>query len=185
MNLIRRITLRSSALRSSAQGFSLFELIIVISIVAVLMGFLLNRVSYYQEQAEKTAMEGVLNTLESALVLQYGQILTRGKDSDVAALVQDNPMNWLQKKPRNYAGEFFEPLASSAPAGHWLFDLKSRELLYLPRNHDNLKPDKSGKPWIRFHVVSQAESSRLPSLQKAPPQLTGMLLQPVEPYAWF
>ena len=166
-------------------GFTLIEFVVVIIIVVVLMGIFLDRFMFYQEQAEKVAMEGVVSALESALTLQYGQLMTRGKASDVAALAQDNPMNWLQKRPNNYTGEFFDPAPAGMVAGNWLFDLKSRELIYMVRNHDHFKPGSDGKPWIRFHVATHYDPSRLPSLQAAPPELTGVLLEPVEPYSWF
>ncbi len=82
------------------RGFTLIELIVVIIVVVVLMGLFIDRTLFYQEQAEKAAMEGVAGAIQSALTMQYGQIMTRGKPSDVAALAQDNPMSWLQKKPR-------------------------------------------------------------------------------------
>ena len=169
----------------SSKGFALIELIVVIIIVVVMMGLFLNRMLYYVEQAEKTAMEEVAGVIQSALVLQYGQILTRGKPSDVPVLAQDNPMNWLQKKPRNYAGEFYEPTPLSAESGNWMFDLKKRELIYVARNAEHFKPGKDGKKWIRFHVAINREASPLPSLQDAPAELTGLLFKPVEPYSWF
>ena len=167
------------------RGFSLFELIVVISIVAVLMGILINSVSYYQEQAEKTAMTEVAGTIQSALIMQYGRVLTRGRTSDLVWLAKDNPMNWLQKKPLNYAGEFHDPTPLTVEAGSWVFDLDSRYLIYVPRLVNNFKPGKDGKQWIRYHVVVQYEPSRMPSLQNAPPELTGILFEPVEPYSWF
>ncbi|MEO8332720.1 MAG: hypothetical protein ABI479_09825 [Gallionella sp.] len=145
----------------------------------------MNRVLFYQEQAEKVAMEEVAGAIQSALTLQYGQILTRGKPSDVAALAEDNPMNWLQKKPSNYAGEFYEPTTLSVAPGNWVFDLKTRNLVYLVRNVGNFKPGMDGKNWIRFHVATYYEPSRLPSLQNAAPELTGILFKPLVPYSWF
>jgi prepilin-type N-terminal cleavage/methylation domain-containing protein len=167
------------------RGFTLIELVITITIIVLLMGFFLNRALFYMEQAEKTAMEQVAGAIQSALTLQYGQILTRGKPSDVAALAQDNPMNWLQKKPRNYSGEFYELTPLAVESGNWVFDLKSRELVYVLRNANNFKPGKDGKKWIRFHVAVNHEASRLPSLQNEPPGLTGVVFEPVEPYSWF
>ncbi len=169
----------------SSKGFTLIELIVVIIIIVTLMGFFMNRVSFYQEQAEKVAMEGVVGAIQSALILQYGQLQTRGKSSDIATLIQDNPMNWMQKKPANYAGEFFEPTLKSASSGNWIFDLKTREMVYLVRNGTHLNPGAGHQPWIRFHVVTQLELSRLPSLQNNPPELTGILFEPVESYTWF
>jgi prepilin-type N-terminal cleavage/methylation domain-containing protein len=170
---------------ASSKGFTLIELIIVIIIIVILMGLFMNRALFYQEQAEKAAMEDVAGAIQSALILQYGQILTRGKPSDVAALTQDNPMNWLQKKPRNYAGEFYEPTPLSMESGNWVFDLKTRELVYLVDNAGHFKPGRDGNKWIRFHVAIHYEPSRLPSLQNAAHELTGILFEPTEPYSWF
>jgi general secretion pathway protein G len=170
--------------RRSAKGFSLFELVAVIVIVMIMSGLFLNRVVFYQEQAEKTAMTEVVGALQSALVVQYGQVLTHGQSSDVPFLATDNPMNWLQKKPRNYAGEFYDPTPLTVEPGSWMFDLKSRYLIYVPRNTSNFKPNRDGKKWIRYHVAINHEPSRLPLLQGAPPELTGTLLELVEPYSW-
>jgi general secretion pathway protein G len=159
--------------------------VVVIIIVMVTMGLFLDRARFYQEQAEKIAMEQVASAIQSALTMQYGEILTRGKASDVAALAQDNPMNWLQKKPHNYAGEFYDPAPSSVESGNWVFDLKSRDLIYVIHNGNYFKPGRDGKKWIRFHVVVSREPSRLPSQQGALPELTGLLFEPVEPYSWF
>lgn len=167
------------------RGFTLLELIVVIIIVAVLMGSFMNRLLYYQEQAEKTAMEGIAASIQSALTMQYGALLIHGKTSDVPTLVQGNPMSWMQKKPGNYAGEFYDPGPLSARPGSWIFDLKTRDLIYLPGSTNYFTPGKDGKPWIRFHVVTSYEPSLLPSLQNGPVALTGALLEPVEPYSWF
>lgn len=176
---------RTVCLAQSSQGFTLIELVLVVIIIVVMMGLFLNRFTYYQEQAEKTAMESVVGTLQSALTMQYGQLLTRGKMADLPALAQDNPMNWLQKKPRNYSGEFYDPTPLAVDSGNWVFDLKSRELVYVLRNSSYFKPGKDGLKWIRFHVAIDYEASRLPSLRDDSAQLTGALFQPVEPYTWF
>lgn len=169
----------------SSKGFTLLELVAVITIIVVLMGLFLNRALFYMEQAEKTAMEQVAGSIQSALTMQYGQILTRGKPSDVAALARDNPMNWMQKKPRNYAGEFYDPAPQSVAPGNWVFDLDSRDLIYVIDRADHFKPGRDGRKWIRFHVVLNYEPSGLPSLQNAAPELTGIMFEPVGRYSWF
>ena len=70
-------------------------------------------------------------------------------------------------------------------SGNWVFDLRTRDLIYVVRNTNYFKPGKDGRKWIRFHVVISYEASRLPSLQDAPAELTGIVFTPVEPYAWF
>lgn len=172
-------------MRIKEQGFTLIELVVAITIIVALMGLFLNRFTYYQERAEKVAMESVAGTLQSALTMQYGQMLTRGKIADLPALAQDNPMNWLQQKPRNYAGEFYALTPQAVDSGNWVFDLKSRDLVYVLRNSHYFQPGKDGMKWIRFHVAPNYEVSPLPSLRDEPAQLSGVLLQPVEPYSWF
>ncbi len=181
----RWVSLRSTHPAHLQKGFTLLELIVVITIIVILMGFFMNRMMFYQEQAEKTAMEQVTGVIQSALVMQYGQIMTRGKLSDVAALAQDNPMNLLQKKPRNYSGEFYDPTPQTVVPGNWMFDLKSRDLIYVVGDSNYFKPGKDGRKWIRFHVVLSYTTSRLPSLQSAPDELTGIVFEPAEPYSWF
>ena len=127
---------------SSERGFTLIELIVVISIVAILIGVFLNRVQFYQERAEKAAMEQVAGALQSALVMQYGRLLTRGREVEVSALAADNPTNWLAKIPRNYSGEFYDPTPRSVAPGNWVFDLKTRELIYVLDRADHFVPGR-------------------------------------------
>ncbi|HEX5362705.1 MAG TPA: type II secretion system protein [Gallionella sp.] len=167
------------------RGFTLIELIVVIVIVVVMAGAFLGRVYYYQERAEKTAMEGVAASIQSALTMQYGHILIHGKPSDLPALAQGNPMNWLQKKPGNYAGEFYEPTPQRVATGSWIFDLKTHDLIYVLNNANYFKPGKDGEKWIRFHVAINYDPPLPTASQNAPLELTGALFEPVELYSWF
>jgi general secretion pathway protein G len=168
----------------SSKGFTLLELIIVIAIISVLAGLFLNRVPYYQEQAEKTAMEQVVGALQSAIVLQYGKHVTRGRDAELRNLATDNPMNWLQQKPRNYAGEFFDPTPASTQPGNWMFDLRTHELIYVVDRGDYFTPSKDGKKWIRFRVNQGYESIK-GGAGNGNQELISSLIEPVEAYRWF
>jgi general secretion pathway protein G len=170
----------------SCKGFTLIELIIVISIVAILAGFFLSRIPYYQEQAEKTAMEQVAGALQSALVMRYGALMARGAATgmELSILATDNPVSWLQEKPRNYAGEFFDPTPNAVAPGRWMFDLKSRDLIYVVDHGDYFAPGKDGKKWIRFHVKLEYEST-LGGASGGNKELTSTLFEPTEPYRWF
>lgn len=166
------------------RGFTLIELIIVISIVAVLAGLFLSRIPYYQEQAEKATMEQVAGALQSALVLRYGALMVRGatNEKELSALTNDNPMNWLQQKPRNYAGEYFDPTPKAVAPGNWLFDLKSRDLIYVVDHGEYFAPDKDGKKWIRFHVKLAYDS--ILGRPESGKEVTATLFEPTEPYHW-
>jgi len=165
-------------------GFTLIELIVVIAILSILVGTLLNRVLYYQEQAEKTAMVEVAGAIQSALTIQHGRLMVRGMGAGVTALAADNPMGWLAKKPRNYAGEFYDLAPASITPGNWAFDLKARELVYVLNRADYFVPGKDGKKWVRYRVSLMYDPvSGAPG--KNPGELVGVLFDPVEPYRWF
>ena len=166
---------------SRQRGFTLIELAVVVSVVVILISTLLNRVWYYQEQAEKTAMEQVAGALQEALTMEYGSLMTNHKETLVSELVLDNPMNWLQKIPGNYAGEYYDPTPRAVAPGNWVFDLKSRELIYVINRSEHFMPGRDGNKWVRYHV--RLVYSSLPGGGKK--ELSGVLFEPVEPYTWF
>jgi general secretion pathway protein G len=170
---------------ASCKGFTLIELIVVVSIIVVIAGIFLVRIPYYQEQAEKAALQQVTGGLQSALVLRYSTLMTRNaaSEKELGELVSGNPITWLQKPPPNYMGEYFDPGLHTIAAGNWMFDLKSRELIYVVDHGDNFIPGKDGKKWIRFHVHLDYE----PALGRpeSGKELATTLFEPTEPYHWF
>jgi general secretion pathway protein G len=177
-----RIRSRSIGARAS-KGFTLIELVIVITIIVSLATAFINRVWFYQEEAEKAAMEEVVNVLQSALVMQYGYMMIHNTQSGVAALTTDNPMSWLSKLPRNYAGEFSEPTVESVAPGNWMFDLSAHELVYVIDRGDYFTPGADGKRWIRYRVNLRYDAnSGVPGNDGR--VLSGVLIEPVAPYRW-
>ncbi len=168
-----------------SKGFSLLELMVVTGIIALLAGMFLSRVPYYQEQAEKTVMEQMVGAMQSALIMRYGSLMARGAGgAQASVLATENPMDWLQQKPRNYAGEFFDPTPQSVTPGQWLFDLKSRDLIYVPDRSDHFSPGKDGKKWIRFHVRLEYETA-VGAAAGGKKELASTVFEPTEPYRWF
>src|SRR5450631_4004798 len=75
---------------NACKGFTLIELIVVISILSVLIATFLNRVEYYQELAEKTAMEQNIGAIQSALTMQHSTHYVRGNSDDITLLPTEN-----------------------------------------------------------------------------------------------
>ena len=167
-----------------SKGFTLIELIVVISIVSVLMAVFLNRVEYYQELAEKTAMVENIGAIQSALTLQHSKHYVRGNSDDLSLLATENPMKWLQKLPQNYAGEFYDPKPTAVTPGSWLFDLKAYELIYVPDRTDHFIPGKDGAKWIRFHIEMQYEPTKLNGILGKDKELVGSVFAPKEEVNW-
>ena len=70
------------------RGFTIFELVVVIVIASVLAIILLNRLWYYQEIAEKTAMEMTVMNMRSGLRLRIAELMMRDKMSEAGQLMQ-------------------------------------------------------------------------------------------------
>ena len=176
---------RRAALYDAKQhkGFTLFELIIVIIIVSILGVVLLDRFWRYQEQAEKVAMEQMVGTIKSALSIQVAGLLGKGQLDAIPQLVQENPINWLTEKPGNYLGEYFDPKPGELEAGNWYFDLKDRQLVYIPQRHEHFIPAKGARKWVRYKLALVYNPPR--GVEESPPELGGVVLSLTTPYKWF
>lgn len=173
--------------RFASAGFTLLELIVSFIIIMILTGVFLDRIRFYQNQAEKMAMAEVVEVIRISLIVQYGMVLARGQPGDLAALSRANPMDWLQIKPHNYSGEFYDPVLTGMDAGNWLFDLKSRELIYVVNNHAYFHATENDARWIRFHVVPVHDKKSAP-VSSLPPDTVDhewLVFEPVQPYSWF
>jgi len=167
----------------SGKGFSLLELLVVVCIVGVLASVLFKRVLYYQEMAEKAVMQQVVGALQSALIIQYGHRLTLGKSEEVNKLRDENPLDWLSLKPSNYAGEIASVNNSTVEPGNWVFDLQTRELIYVPEHVEFFIPKNNSHKWIRFRTRFEfaplsGQSGRVGK------QVAAVTFSPVVPYQW-
>lgn len=157
-------------------GFSLLELMVAAVILSIVSGLLLNRLLYYQEFAEKTHMEATVKALQSGLRFEMARALMAGREIDYPRLASENPMNWLERFPPNYRGEYQRDGATLG-RGAWYFDAAHRELVYLPKLSGHFVPDSDGLARVRYRVelLAGKQASDAPSAR----------LREVEAYTWF
>ncbi|MBB3121235.1 type II secretion system protein [Pseudoduganella violacea] len=124
------------------RGFSLFELGVVLVVIAVLGTVFLQRVLFYQEEAERAAVAQVLAQLRITIQSRVAEAHIRGRTGDLSSLAGENPMSWLLRPPGNYEGEREAPQLDELEAGSWYFDRAEKTLLYLPAQYDFFSNEK-------------------------------------------
>ncbi|HJV01127.1 MAG TPA: hypothetical protein VJ752_11295 [Burkholderiaceae bacterium] len=121
------------------RGASRFEFAVAVAILAILAGVLLERLAFYQEQAELVAVQEVAANIRAALDVKVTQAQLPGRAVDLGLLAVQNPIGLLDRKPANYLGEYFSPDNSELPGGNWYFDRHDKTLVYLLNNRESFR----------------------------------------------
>lgn len=171
---------RLHVLRRQA-GFTLFELVLVVVLVAVLMKILLERFLIYQEMAEKVAMEQTAGALKSALNIQTAALIAGGRAEDVPKLATINPFTLLTEKQKNYVGELFKFNEGDVEPGNWYFDLKRKQAVYLVARGPHFVPDEQGRKEVRYKVEVVYNEGLFGDTRNT---VGGVILKEVKPYVW-
>lgn len=147
--------------------------------MSILLGVFLDRVAYFQELAEKAAMERVAMDMQSSVNLRVTELALDNRFSELAVLAKQNPMDLLVGKPQNYAGIVKGSGRESVPNGNWVYDSESKEVVYYVDLGRYFVPDARGRKQIAWRVVLVPGGGGKPD----PPQWARFEL--VTPYQWF
>ena len=151
---------------------------IALLLVAVLVGVFLDRALYYRELAEKSAMEQVALDLRSSVNLRVAELVLENRFADLLPLADQNPIDLLAGKPRNYLGVLSGGGVQEVVGGNWYFDITSKEVVYFVDSGRYFVPDDQGRKraaW-RVRLVQGAGGAAAPQWAR---------LELVRPYRWF
>lgn len=132
------------------RGYTLLEFAVVVVVVGVLAAVLLDRMAYYQVQAERVSLQTTVANLRSTLQIRVEQAKLPGGSIDLTMLAEENPFNWLKSKPVNYAGEYYSPSDAQIGAGNWCFDRSDKSVVYLLNNSETFSRPKTMR--LKFKV---------------------------------
>ena len=132
--------------------------------IAVVLAVFLERLLYYMELAERTAMEVTVSNVNSAINVRRAlDMLARRGTNDPSAPPR-NPFALAEMSPANFIGEVDSPHLASLERGQWVFDRTRKELIYLPRLRrglDTADPDSAIR--FRFEPRGHAVSMLVPT----------------------
>jgi prepilin-type N-terminal cleavage/methylation domain-containing protein len=164
-----------------ARGFTLVELIVVVCLVAILFGLALDRLTRYQELAERTAMEQNLAAINVALTMKFAALVVAGRGAAIEKEVGANPVDLLVRAPENYLGALYAPGTDSLPRQSWHYDRQSGDLVYLPGRTRYLSQPADAASGLRFRVALVEPSARK---DEGIRELRQAVIRPRQPYAW-
>lgn len=166
-------------------GFTLLELVVVVTLISFLAVIALARLLSLQADAERVTVENVVGALRSALGMTVAESIVRGETPRLAALEAANPMDRLAEVPTNYRGEMDRVDPERLEDGNWYFDRSDRTLVYLVRNKANFSGGVKNLPQIRFKVtVVYTDRNRNGQRDAETETIEGLRLAPTEPYRW-
>lgn len=166
-----------------AQGFTLIELMIVVSVVAVLATTALDKLFWYQGQAEKANMEYTATMIKSGLWMRAASLMMADHAADIPALAEQNPIDLLAQKPENYLGAINNGNADALDSGNWFYDVPTRQVVYIVGHRRDFRPEVAEDFTVRYGMkVLYGEIESTPG-HKAP-YIAGIALVPLSKYTW-
>jgi general secretion pathway protein G len=164
-------------MRRTARGFSLLELAVVSVVLSILLAVYLERLSYYQEAAERAQFRTTLQIYKTALQIRLAELMVARRDAEAETLEAENPTQWLTERPANYGGDY----PALPQPGTWYFDTATRELVYVAGSGRGLTidGDKGGRLLrFRIRVVYQ------PAAGGRTRAIAGIAITPSAPFSW-
>jgi general secretion pathway protein G len=162
------MTVLAMFVSAKQRGASLLEFAVTVAVIGILMGLLLQRIWYYQGEAEKAAVEMTVANIRTALEIKVAEAKLPGRSSDLTFLTEENPLNLLKNKPANYAGELFHPSDSDIGEGKWCFDRADKSLIYLLNNRNSFVDAQSKRLKFKVKLFRLPQSPAKPSATPEP-----------------
>lgn len=152
---------------------------LVLALVAVLVLVALDRSIALRVQAERMALDGVVQSLRSAAAEHGMHDRVSGDRGSAGNLAGSNPMLWLAQPPLNYLGELAGPDPATVPGGQWYFDSVSHLLVYRVDYETYFDSPLPGAARARFKVGSDSAD-----IGRDGHEVRGVTIEAVEPYTW-
>jgi prepilin-type N-terminal cleavage/methylation domain-containing protein len=169
-----------------SRGLTLVEFLVVVVAIGILAGFALDRLLPLIGRAQRAAFLHTKADLQSALLLEAADRITRGEPHKLVELAGMNPMTLLLVPPANYVGSFPWPEDDAAlPRASWFFDEHSRRLVYRVGKHTSFDGLDGASDRIDLEVAFvYADRDGDGAFDAARDRFDGLRLKALHAYAW-
>jgi hypothetical protein len=161
------------------RGGTWLERVVAIVLFGIFVAVFLGRMLFYQEYAEKLAMERTVENIRTGLRYRVADLMLANRMSEIPTLADENPINWLAERPANYLGEL-DSAPADEPKGQWFFDKGSRELVYTVNNRRHFESSEGRNYSVRYRATRQTAGGG----NGAPRGETWVSFAPVREFRW-
>ena len=175
----------ASAKGGMTRGFTLIEMVVVVIAISILAGFALDRLLPLIGRAERIAFLQVQAELQTALLLEAADLITRGENAKLPDLAAGNPMRMLLKTPANYAGALRPADPADVAGDTWYYDERLGRLVYRVGRYTRFDPLDGPRGRVEFRVaLVYRDGNGDGSFDPASDRFEGLRLEPASPYRW-
>lgn len=129
------------------RGLGKLEFAVVLAIFGILAGALLSRLIAIEHETEQLEVALTIRHVHVGLKLAIGEKIMRGREAEIAALLDKNPLEFL--------GDTKEQVekVGAGETVHWRFDHDQRLLTYRPRQPEAF----DGRIELRWQFVGHRD----------------------------
>lgn len=157
--MIRTRQIKAHRNLNKSNGFTLFELVVFILIVAIVFSIGMRRFQEFPGEAERANFLAISAQIRAAVHLRMMSAIAEGSWNELGNLEDSNPMDLMLETPSNYAGAFNLVDEVGMPRRTWYFDTYSGHLVYLVNDTANVYSAQgdgtSTLSSIRFRIVQR------------------------------
>ena len=171
--------------RKLTQGFSQFELIVVVILISILGTIALNRMWGWRSEVERILVKTVSGNIRSALGLETAQLALQNKLHQLPKLAGGNPFSLLAQKPDTYLGELSDKNPLTKKLGVWYYSKEQRVLIYTIKYSDSFKTNLKGQPRVRLKIkLIYSDTNKNRRYDAGIDGIAGLNLVSLDKYQW-
>jgi len=140
--------------RPNHSGFTLIELVVIIVVLGILAAIAIPKLFNVTQEAERSAVDNMVSTLESAMAIYVAKQYVDGQPIGV-----HNPFDDLSNTPANYKGVNDPVTPANTPDGSWSWRPTGNWIMYNPKAQITGGWQNGGERFIIYRVEAVVDGA--------------------------